>query len=581
MISGKFTEDDFQMWNNTTSVVTLPPRIVGKVKPAVIRNDFISAVGAHNIEGCQILPRLQIRVLFKNGTLRRRFDMRGIDFRGIHLQPESAYESITQVFVEGAPFQFPNELFREPLSFYGRVTQTKHLAVKGYPHIQSGTRMVSMCLQKPIPAFVTFAGFRCKVWYHDQPTTCFRCGQTGHMQSACPKRNQHDGGRSYANVASRTGEQARSQMEQSPAETRTADSPQVTPSLLEGFLKESRASTSKAVGKTTVTKTAQKKAKKAKKSVGQKSTEANQPKASSEGPSKKEWPDRSVIPGPNNQMSIVISADVISESSKDITASVDSQLSSEPELVTPTREISETGHTLKVCIPLQTAMGIPLPHEDESLEEMHPKGQKRTRKRDSDSGSEDEAFSKKAFVSPSAATQEDRPSSSAEVPLDLLDTTVPVNIDPDVVASSIKANDATEGATVPAVTVSAPKEANLTPKELPEMFSPNIEEFSSSPSIGEFSSSEETGGSTGGLVLPTAEPGSPTTGGTEKEPASPVFSTPNIKGFSLTSTIEEFSSSEENENTTGGPVPPTAGQVNDSIESFRHRQVSVILLSWM
>ena len=82
------------------------------------------------------------------------------------------------------------------------------------------------------------------------------------MQSACPKRNQHDGGRSYANVPSRTGEQARSQIEQSPAETRTYDSPRVTPSLLAGFLKESRASTSKSVGKTTVTKTAQKKAKK-------------------------------------------------------------------------------------------------------------------------------------------------------------------------------------------------------------------------------------------------------------------------------------------------------------------------------
>ena len=288
-----------------------------------------------------------------------------------------------------------------------------------------------------------------------------------------------------------------------------------------------------------------------------------------------------MLPGPNNLMSIVISADVISETSKAITASVDSELSSEPEQVTRTPEISEAGYTLKVCIPLQAAMGTPLPHEDESLEEMHPKGQKRTRKRNRDSGSEDEAFSKKAFVSPSATTQEDRPSSSAEVPLDLLDTTVPVNIDPDVVASSITANDETEGATVPVVTVSAPKEANSTQQELAEMFSPSIEEFSSSPSIGEFSSLEETGDSTGGLVLPTAEPGSPTTGGTEKEPASPVFSTPNIKGFSLTSTIEEFSSSEENENTTGGPVPPTAGQVNDSIESFRHRQVSVILLSWM
>ena len=55
MISGKFTEDDFQMWNNTTSVVTLPPRIVGKDKPAVIRNDFISAVGASSADSGIIL----------------------------------------------------------------------------------------------------------------------------------------------------------------------------------------------------------------------------------------------------------------------------------------------------------------------------------------------------------------------------------------------------------------------------------------------------------------------------------------------------------------------------------------------
>ena len=112
---------------------------------------------------------------------------------------------------------------------------------------------------------------------------------------------------------------------------------------------------------------------------------------------------------------------------------------------------------------MQAAIGTPLPPEDESLEEMHPKGQKRTRKRNRDSVSEDEAFSKKAFVSPSAATQQDsRLSSSAEVPLDLLDTTVSVNIDPDVVVSSIMAIDETEGATIPAVTVSAYKEANST-----------------------------------------------------------------------------------------------------------------------
>ena len=139
-----------------------------------------------------------------------------------------------------------------------------------------------------------------------------------------------------------------------------------------------------------------------------------------------------MLHGPDNLVSIVISA----ESSQATIACLDSQPSSEPEYVTPSRVISTKGDILKVFIPLQGAMGIPPPPKDENLEEMLPKGQKRTRKRDGDSGSEDEASSEKAFVSPSATSKErNRPSSAAEVSPDFLDTTVPVNIDPDVVVS--------------------------------------------------------------------------------------------------------------------------------------------------
>lgn len=46
-----------------------------------------------------------------------------------------------------------------------------------------------------------------------------------------------------------------------------------------------------------------------------------------------------------------------------------------------------------------------------------------------------------------------------------------------------------------------------------------------------------------------------------QEPDSPVYSSTNIEEFSSTPT-------EENKNTTGGPVTPSAGSVSDSIESF-------------
>ena len=52
------------------------------------------------------------------------------------------------------------------------------------------------------------------------------------------------------------------------------------------------------------------------------------------------------------------------------------------------------------------------------------------------------------------------------------------------------------------------------------------------------------------------------------EPASPVVSSLDIEEFSSSSTIGEFSSSEETEDIVGGPVLPSARPIIDSIESF-------------
>ena len=53
----RFSEDDYAEWNETTSVVTIPQRIVGQDKPAVLRDEIVTAIGAKKLKGCQILPR--------------------------------------------------------------------------------------------------------------------------------------------------------------------------------------------------------------------------------------------------------------------------------------------------------------------------------------------------------------------------------------------------------------------------------------------------------------------------------------------------------------------------------------------
>ena len=595
MSSARFTEEDFGVWNVTTSVVSLPAKIVGKDKATVIRNDFISAIGANNIVGCQILPRMQLRVQFKTGQLRRSFDIRGVDFRGVHLTTEAAYETITQVFVEAAPFQFPNELFREPLASYGRITQVKHLPVKGFPHIQSGTRMVSMCLKRPIPAFVTIAGFRCKVWYHGQPISCFACGHTGHMQSACPMRGKN-GGPSFASVVSQQHvEGSRSQTVESPA----VKKPQhfmTSPSLNE-VLEAARLNTKEAGWTKVLSKKEKKKLGKqteGNNTSGKAATKTSKPvsktsklaedvlDASRKGPSK-EWPERSVLPGKDGLLSIVTSTDGISASSLGtaISAGTPTSSESEPSEVL-SRDVSVEGDILKVSISLQSAMNIPLPSEkkDGNLEEMAPKGQKRLRTRDRDSGSEDENASKKVFISPSAKPQEVTSSSQVtEDPNDLLDTTVTVHINPDAVSPTAGAT-VTEGAS--ATTDSAPKEASIALLET-VMSSPHIEEFSSTPTIGEFSSSEDKDESSGGPVSPSDGPSnaSPSVSKTVTKGASVAAvaelalkeaSLATLESaspeFPLSSTIGEFSSTEEKEGIIGGPVFPSAEPISDSIEYF-------------
>ena len=245
----QFSEEIFDSWNNTTSVVTLPAKIVGQDKPAVVRNDLILAIGAEYLEGCQVLPKLQVRIQFKSQRFRRAFHMGGISFWGVHLVPESDYETVQQVFVEAAPFQFSNEQFREALTPFGRVSQVKHLPVKGYPHIQSGTRMVSMNVRKSIPAFLSICGFRCKVWYRGQPVTCFACSEVGHIQSRCPKMKIN---------SNRSHEAAVSQTETRPAVTTPVlakDTPAnnnvlaETPSLLNEVLTVGPAALTQAAGK--------------------------------------------------------------------------------------------------------------------------------------------------------------------------------------------------------------------------------------------------------------------------------------------------------------------------------------------
>ena len=182
-----FSAADFQQWNQTTSVVTIPQRLIRSSKIPQLRKELIQSIGERKVAAVQALSPYKYRVEFRYSSDRHAADINGISFRGVHLQPLPAYEEVKSIFVDGAPLQMQDNILFETLAPYGRVISIQHLKVKGFESVRSGTRRVSMVLTKAIPANINIGGFLVSFRYRGQPPTCFVCQEVGHTGKDCPK----------------------------------------------------------------------------------------------------------------------------------------------------------------------------------------------------------------------------------------------------------------------------------------------------------------------------------------------------------------------------------------------------------
>ncbi len=386
--------------------------------------------------------------------------MRGLSFRGVHLTPEPAYASRQQIFVEGAPFQFPNALFSEALGGYGKVSQVKHLPVKGHPHIQSGTRMVTMSVTKDIPVFVTIAGFRCKVWYRGQPITCFGCGKTGHVISACPNR-----GRPQSFAAAVNPAQVAAQSSESPESV--AGDPSLDPTPSDNEATTNQASASMAADNQQLKNAApshkSKKAKKGKSAPSKAKDSAPPSTSRGDKATLPSWPQRSVLENADGGLSVMVPVShdhpgsepepahsVDDNSIVVVTVEQSGSFPPMPESATCGRTVVEDGNTITITIPALPALDLPpvTLEEHETEVDMAVKGQKRLRNRDdSDSGDEVDHKTVRDITG-------DRVPTTSASSTDLPDTTVAVHLDPDT-----EPPEATASSVGVADTVSVPPEA--------------------------------------------------------------------------------------------------------------------------
>jgi hypothetical protein len=121
MSSHPFTKEDFAKWNTTMSVFHVPKRMVGvgKGKIPQLQADFVKAIGTEKVLAVQILPNHKVCIQFKSPSLRVRFEINGLSFRGVTLTPFPAYEEVKSVFVDCAPLQMADNYLFEALTPYG------------------------------------------------------------------------------------------------------------------------------------------------------------------------------------------------------------------------------------------------------------------------------------------------------------------------------------------------------------------------------------------------------------------------------------------------------------------------------
>jgi hypothetical protein len=86
-----------------------------------------------------------------------------------------------------------DDMLRKALTPFGQTfdIQMEKWSTQYKYCVDNGIRIVTIHLKRHVPSNLTIAGQRVLLSYEGQPSTCYNCGETGHMIQDCPSRRQH------------------------------------------------------------------------------------------------------------------------------------------------------------------------------------------------------------------------------------------------------------------------------------------------------------------------------------------------------------------------------------------------------
>ncbi|KAH6937098.1 hypothetical protein HPB50_025534 [Hyalomma asiaticum] len=100
---------------------------------------------------------------------------------------EAVGPPVTYVNVYRLPAYLPDDVLTNALQQYGKVKSVTFATVATRQNKLNGVRVVKMEMSKPVPNFTTIQGHRVMCEYRGMRRVCARCGDDGHMASACTR----------------------------------------------------------------------------------------------------------------------------------------------------------------------------------------------------------------------------------------------------------------------------------------------------------------------------------------------------------------------------------------------------------
>ena len=96
---------------------------------------------------------------------------------------------VQNVLIHHYPFEKYNHRLWIALSSFGEVGDIQYQHYPDLCSISTGTRVVKMVRNSPIPRSLDVGGYMCKTWYVGQPVECDIC-EGGHVSQNCPVKGK-------------------------------------------------------------------------------------------------------------------------------------------------------------------------------------------------------------------------------------------------------------------------------------------------------------------------------------------------------------------------------------------------------